>query len=255
MAFLRLTFWSLLGVLAVALTLTQAARAETRVFQAAGPTAESIQGTVDAYRIALGALNGSDEGPLPGGRREINWDGGGSDVTPPPVTPFDGFLDTRGARFTTPRDGPLAGARRQAGPRAAWRRSSTIRATQRSSLAFSPLRLFTAGRQQRHRRLLLHPGTNGAGARNRRWLRRRLHRRRPAGRSSARPEAEPWSTLLAVLRRRRQGAVQQLRPVLAGRCEPVLLRRHLRRSRRRQRADHQRQRGPGAGRRAPSSTS
>src|SRR5262245_11601741 len=76
------------------------------VFQAAGPTAESIQSTVDAYRAFLGdPNNGNAPGPLADGRREINWDGGGSDATTDPTTPFDVFLNTRGARFTTPGTG------------------------------------------------------------------------------------------------------------------------------------------------------
>src|SRR5262245_52655620 len=49
------------------------------VFQAAGPTIASIQSTVDQYRAALGLVNnGIAPGPLASGRREINWDGGGS---------------------------------------------------------------------------------------------------------------------------------------------------------------------------------
>jgi hypothetical protein len=76
------------------------------VFQAAGPTAESIQGTVDEFRAALGEPNNANApGPLPVGRREINWDGGGSDVTTPPQTPFTVFLNTRGGQFTTPGKG------------------------------------------------------------------------------------------------------------------------------------------------------
>ena len=77
------------------------------VFQAAGPNAESIQSTVDEFRAALG---GDDNGnamdgdpPRTEGRREINWDGGGATNTAPlpPVTPFNVFLNTRGAQFTT----------------------------------------------------------------------------------------------------------------------------------------------------------
>jgi hypothetical protein len=76
------------------------------VFQAAGPNLASIQATVDQYRAALGATNnGNNPGPLADGRREINWDGGGSTVTDAPVTPFNNFLDTRGAQFTTPGTG------------------------------------------------------------------------------------------------------------------------------------------------------
>ena len=76
------------------------------VFQAAGPTADSIQGTVDAYRAALGERNnGNDPGPLDTGRREINWDGGGSTATSIAVTPFTGFQNNRGALFVTPGSG------------------------------------------------------------------------------------------------------------------------------------------------------
>jgi hypothetical protein len=74
------------------------------VFQSAGLTAESIQSSVDAFRAVLGDPNNANNpGPLPGGRREINWDGGGGvDATTNPVTPFDVFLNTRGGQFTTP---------------------------------------------------------------------------------------------------------------------------------------------------------
>src|SRR5262249_61047952 len=47
----------------------------------------SIQGTVDAFRAALGnPNNGNAAGPLVSGRREINWDGGG-DTKPGPGPP------------------------------------------------------------------------------------------------------------------------------------------------------------------------
>src|SRR4030095_9723764 len=62
-----------------------------QVFQAAGPDIASIQGTVDAYRKALGdPVNNNNPGPLTLGRREINRDGGvpPSQATTPPVTPF-----------------------------------------------------------------------------------------------------------------------------------------------------------------------
>jgi len=76
------------------------------VFQTAGPTVASIQSTVDQFRAALGGgNNGNQPGPLTGGRREINWDGGGSSATSPGATPFDVFLVTRGARMTTPGTG------------------------------------------------------------------------------------------------------------------------------------------------------
>jgi len=76
------------------------------VFQAAGPDAASIQATVDAFRIELGEVNnGNAPGPLASGRREINWDGGGSTATAIATTPFAGFLNTRGALFVTPGSG------------------------------------------------------------------------------------------------------------------------------------------------------
>ena len=76
------------------------------VFQAAGPNAASIQATVDQFRAALGGVNnGNVPGPLDSGRREINWDGGGSTATSLVPTPFTGFLVNRGALFTTPGTG------------------------------------------------------------------------------------------------------------------------------------------------------
>jgi hypothetical protein len=76
------------------------------VFQAAGPDQASIQGMVDSFRAALGGVNnGNVAGPLDSGRREINWDGGGSTATSEAPTPFTGFLVNRGALFTTPGTG------------------------------------------------------------------------------------------------------------------------------------------------------
>ena len=72
------------------------------MFQAAGPTETSIELVVAEFRVALGIDNGNNPGPLGGGRREINWDGGGAATnTTDPVTPFETFLNSRGARFTT----------------------------------------------------------------------------------------------------------------------------------------------------------
>jgi len=75
------------------------------VYQAAGPSVASIEAIVTEYRNALGSPNGNTLNEVvAGGRREINWDGGvpASDVTTPPVNPFNTFLNTRGAQFTTP---------------------------------------------------------------------------------------------------------------------------------------------------------
>jgi hypothetical protein len=75
------------------------------VFQAAGPTITSIQGSVDGYRAALGTPNNNNvPGPLASGRREINWDGGSNNnqTTAVAGNPFAGFQVIRGALFTTP---------------------------------------------------------------------------------------------------------------------------------------------------------
>jgi hypothetical protein len=76
------------------------------VFSVGGDdTTASIQATVDAFRAALGdPNNGNAPGPLPGGRREINWDGGGNNPATAvnALQPFNVFLNTRGAQFTTP---------------------------------------------------------------------------------------------------------------------------------------------------------
>lgn len=73
------------------------------VFQAAGPSATSIQGSVAEYRLALGGQNNGNTGPKEAGRREINWDGPAQNVdTAVAGNPFAGFLVSRGALFTTP---------------------------------------------------------------------------------------------------------------------------------------------------------
>jgi hypothetical protein len=78
------------------------------IFSDSGANVASITDTVDAFRAALGnPNNGNSPGPLPSGRREINWDGGGPPVIDgtAPVTPFTVFQNTRGATFTTPGTG------------------------------------------------------------------------------------------------------------------------------------------------------
>ena len=137
------------------------------VFQAAGPTIESIQGTVDAFRAALGEPNNAnDPGPLASGRREINWDGGGNNfTTTEPVTPFNVFLDSRGAQLTTPGTGLT-----QAPPAAdpvmfppgglAGLFNNPTYGTIFST--FSPERLFTPVGSNITEAVFFQPGTNGA---------------------------------------------------------------------------------------------
>ena len=136
------------------------------IFQAAGPTADSIQSTVDAYRAALGDPNNANNpGPLPSGRREINWDGGNPPGTTlhtlPPVTPFNVFLNTRGGQFTTLGIG-LTQAPPAGGPEGGLEvlfNNPTYGAT---FSAFSPLRLFTPVGSNLTEALFFVPGTNGA---------------------------------------------------------------------------------------------
>jgi hypothetical protein len=129
------------------------------VFQAAGPSVASIQSTVDQYRAALGGVNnGNNPGPLAGGRREINWDGGGSTATSPGPTPFTVFLNSRGGQMTTPGTGfvqaPLDGLV-----------TTFANATYADIFQpFSPVRFFSpVGSNLTEVRFFL-PGSNGATA-------------------------------------------------------------------------------------------
>jgi hypothetical protein len=91
--------------LLVVFTLPVGAGAAPIVFEGFGADATAIQSSVDDFRAALGNPNNANApGPLPSGRREINWDGGGDATTVSP-TSFTGFLNTRGALFTTPGTG------------------------------------------------------------------------------------------------------------------------------------------------------
>jgi hypothetical protein len=103
---IRSTVIAAFGVLSMLLAVSETAHAQATplVFQAAGPDATSIQGAVDAFRAALGGNNLNNPGPLQKGRREINWDGGNTNLldTTAPVNPFLVFLNTRGSQFKTP---------------------------------------------------------------------------------------------------------------------------------------------------------
>ena len=104
------------------------------VFQAAGPTADSIQGTVDEFRAALGnPNNGNDPGPLATGRREINWDGGGNNNTTTPQSRRSTSSSTPVAASSPHRGKGCPKRLRRAGHKAALQCSSTIRPTAPSS--------------------------------------------------------------------------------------------------------------------------
>ena len=98
----------LLLVTALAWVAWSAPAPAVTIFSDSGANVASITDTVDAFRAALGNPNNANNpGPLPSGRREINWDGGGPPVIngTAPVTPFTTFQDSRGATFTTPGTG------------------------------------------------------------------------------------------------------------------------------------------------------
>ena len=135
--------------------------APVAVFQAAGPNAASIQSAVDAFRAALGNPNGNAAGPLPSGRREINWDGGGGvDATTAPVTPFNVFLNTRGGQFTTPGIG-LSQAPPSGGVQDGLAGLFNNPTYGGEFAAFSPLRLFTPVGSNITEALFFVPGSQG----------------------------------------------------------------------------------------------
>ena len=132
------------------------------VFQAAGPSVASIQSSINAFRAALGdPVNGNATMELASGRREINWDGAApTDATTAPVNPFNVFLNTRGAQFTTPGIG-LSQAPPAGGPQGglAGLFGNATYATAFS--AFSPLRLFTPVGSNVTETFFFVPGSNG----------------------------------------------------------------------------------------------
>ena len=134
------------------------------VFQAAGPSADSIQSTVDAFRDALGDPNGNNPPPLDrSGRREINWDGGNPNVldTTAPVTPFNTFLNNRGSQFTTPGIG-LSQAPASGGPQGGLEALFNNPTYGTIFSTFSQSRLFTPVGSNITEALFFLPGTNGA---------------------------------------------------------------------------------------------
>jgi hypothetical protein len=94
------------GAVAISVGLLTAvpATAGPVLFSVGGTDAiSSIQTTVDNFRAALGNPNNGNGAGTTGGRREINWDGGDPTLVAnaPGGTPFNVFLNNRGAQFTT----------------------------------------------------------------------------------------------------------------------------------------------------------
>jgi hypothetical protein len=105
-------------------------------YSATGADTAAIQAVVNAFRSAVGSTNnGNAPGPLTSGRREINWDGGGSAATTVSPTPFAGFQLIRGALFTTPGSDFV-----QAPPSGL---ATTFANATYTFTTFSPLRLFS----------------------------------------------------------------------------------------------------------------
>jgi hypothetical protein len=76
-------------------------------FSASGSNAAGIQGSVDAFRTALGTLNANVAGSFGSGRREINWDGVPDNFAAPNNLPANFFNanSPRGVVFSTPGTG------------------------------------------------------------------------------------------------------------------------------------------------------
>jgi hypothetical protein len=114
------------------------------VFSSAGSNPTSIQGTVDAFRAALGGnLNPNFVGSFADGRKEINWDGVPDRFSAPNNLPPDFFNvnSPRGAVFSTPGSGVQVSANLGVAPI----KFDNINPTYSEQFStFSPQRLFTA---------------------------------------------------------------------------------------------------------------
>ncbi|MGE5208336.1 MAG: hypothetical protein ACM3KL_03285 [Alphaproteobacteria bacterium] len=156
------------GVLSMLLAVSETAHAQGTndgspiVFQAAGPDGASIQGAVNEFRALLGDNNLNNPGPLPKGRREINWDGGNPNVldTTAPVNPFLTFLNTRGSQYKTPGLG-LSQAPPSGGPQGGLAVLFGNPTYGKIFKAFSKSRLFTPVRSNITEASFSIPGTNG----------------------------------------------------------------------------------------------
>lgn len=105
----RLVGYTVLAV-GILVGLPSTGQASAITFSVGGDTSlTSIQGTIDSFRTAIGGANNGNVGSTNGGRREINWDGGG--LATPTVTAgaLAAFQNNRGAFFTTPGTGFIQG--------------------------------------------------------------------------------------------------------------------------------------------------
>ncbi len=156
-------FLRIIAVLSATLFLPITAMGAGIVFSDSGTNATAIQDDVASFRAALGdPNNGNAPGPLAAGRREINWDGGGGvDANAVAGTPFTGFLNTRGAQFTTPGTG-FVQAPPSGGPNGGLATQFSNPTYGTTFAAFSPLRLFTPIGSNVTDVSFFIPGTDGA---------------------------------------------------------------------------------------------
>ncbi len=147
----------IVGMLCVMVIVTPARAVFTPFVVGGDATPASIQPKVDEFRTALGNPNNANNpGPLAGGRREINWDGGGAIVASPVTTPFTGFQNTRGGTFTTSGTGFLQTPLNVA-------ELTNINATYTTEFGtFSALRIFTPIGSNITDATFSLPGSNGA---------------------------------------------------------------------------------------------
>jgi hypothetical protein len=117
--------------------------AQPTVFEATGQTPADILTTVENFRTALGDDNGGAPGPLPNGRRQINWDGVPDNLADPNLMPANQFRG-RGVVFFTPGSGFKVSADSGNPTDTRVRFGSFSRGFVNRFSAFSEERLFTA---------------------------------------------------------------------------------------------------------------
>jgi hypothetical protein len=104
--------WLSLAIATFGLTLIfnplTASAAPPQVFEASGATPADIQTAVTNFKTAVSLGGGNNliaAGPIPNGRREINWDAVPDAASAPNLFPANFFFNTRGALFFTPGTG------------------------------------------------------------------------------------------------------------------------------------------------------
>ncbi len=158
-AFLSRRFARPLTLITSALALaacSASARAGFDTTSFGGTSATSILPFVDMFRTSIGGADNGNAPSTTGGRREINWDGGGATTAATAGVPFNGFLNNRGASFNTPGTGFLQTPLNDAA-------LTGIQATYETTFAtFSDFRLFTPLGSNITDVTFAVPGSNGA---------------------------------------------------------------------------------------------